>query len=76
MRKPVPWALSGPAAIQRAGEETVLFEGEDFTITEMDVEQAIEQGRERVGDLFAELLTARALTEAEIDVLDGGQNAD
>jgi hypothetical protein len=76
MGKPVPRALLGPAASQRAEEDAVLFEGEDFTITEVDVEQAIEQGHERVGDAFAELLTARALTEAEIDMLDGGQNAD
>jgi hypothetical protein len=76
MGKPVPRALPGPAASQQAEEEAVLFEGEDFTITEMDVEHAIEQGRERVGDAFAELLTARALTEAEIDALDGGQHAD
>ena len=76
MGKPVPRALPRPAAVQRAKEEAVLFEGEDFTITEVDVEQAIEQSRERVGDAFAELLVARALTAAEIDVLDRGQNAD
>lgn len=41
--------------------------------TEDDVEQAIADGRRRVGDEFGDLLTARALTDAEIDALDEQQ---
>lgn len=64
----VPRAL--PAPVQRQDEGEILFEGDDFTITQADVEQAIEDGRRRVGDEFAELLTARTLTDEELEQLD------
>lgn len=61
-----------PRLTQRQEEEPdeVLYEGEDFTITEGDVARAIDEGRRRVGDEFAELLNATALSEAEMDALD------
>ena len=50
----------------------VLFEeGEDVRITEADVSKAIEEARQRVGPEFAELLTAPAMTDEEMDELEG-----
>lgn len=47
-----------PRAVRRQNDEGVLYTGEDFTITEADVDTAIAQARERVGHEFAELLEA------------------
>jgi len=50
----------------------VLFEeGEDVRITEADVSKAIEEARQRVGPELAALLTAPAMTDEEMDELEG-----
>ena len=49
----------------------VLFEEGDVRITEADVSKAIEEARQRVGPEFAELLTAPAMTDEEMDELEG-----
>lgn len=59
--------------VRRADDE-VLYEGEDFTITDADVTRAIEDGRRRVGDEFAELLDAQPLSDEEIGALDGSSD--
>lgn len=45
-------------AVQRQDESAVLYDGDDFTITEQDVDGAIAAARKRVGDEFADLLIA------------------
>jgi hypothetical protein len=52
-----------PRAVRRQDDEDVLYTGEDFTITEADVDAAIAQARARVGDEFAELLEAEEVDE-------------
>ena len=47
----------------RRAEDGVLYEKGDVTITESDVDDAIEMARVRVGDEFASLLTAPAYVE-------------
>ena len=47
---------SYPVVKVRQGE--ILFESEDVVITEEDVDQAIEEGIARTGEIFGELLTA------------------
>lgn len=44
-------------------QDDVLYEGEDFMITEADVEAAIVEGGERVGEEFAELLRGQVIEE-------------
>ena len=56
--------------VQRADEGDVLYEGEDFTITDADVEAAVVEGSERVDEEFAELLRGRILTDEELSALD------
>ena len=53
-----------------AGDEDILYQQGDVKITKNDVERAIEEARERVGPEFAELLTAPAMTEEEMDAVD------
>lgn len=55
----------------RRQEDGVLWEDPDgqFTITEADVQQAIEQGRRMLGDEYASLLTAREITPQEAATL-------
>ena len=48
----------------------ILAQQGDVKITKNDVERAIEEARERVGPEFAELLTAPAMTEEEMDAVD------
>lgn len=62
-------------AVRREDGEGVLFEGEDFSVTEADVDAAIRTARARVGDELGDLLEARPLTDEEMDALDGGQGA-
>ena len=56
-------------AVQRQDDSEVLYKDPDgeFTITEQDVDRAIEEGRRRVGPEFAELLEAEPMTEAEME---------
>jgi hypothetical protein len=58
----------GPTKDSRPDD--VLFDNGDVRITENDVRKAIEEARERVGPEFAELLTAPAMTEEEMDALE------
>ena len=64
-------AVSPPPLVQR--QDDVLYQGDDFTVTENDVEQAIRAARERVGDEFGDLLEARPLTDEESETLDSMQ---
>jgi len=56
---------SWPVAVTRQQEDdgAVLFAEGDVTITEGDVERAIEEGKQRVGPEFAELLEAQPEAE-------------
>lgn len=45
----------------------MLFEDGDVRITEGDVAKAIQEARERVGPEVAELMTAPAMTEEEME---------
>ncbi|NLD44101.1 MAG: hypothetical protein GX657_11475, partial [Chloroflexi bacterium] len=49
----------------------VLYEDDLVTITEADVDTAIAQARRRVGDEFAELLTAPTMTDDDYAALEG-----
>lgn len=51
-------------AMKKRAQDEVLFESPEVTITQDDVDEAIQEARERVGDEFASLLTAPAY-EAE-----------
>ena len=56
-----------PVAVSRQTDDegAVLFAEGDVTITEADVERAIEEGRQRVGPEFAQLLEAEPETKGE-----------
>ena len=56
-----------PVAVSRQtdNEGAALFAEGDVTITEADVERAIEEGRQRVGDEFAQLLEAEPEVERQ-----------
>ena len=54
----------------------ILAEVGGVTISESDVDRAIREARERVGDEFAELLTARAMTEEEMDAIESENQAE
>jgi len=56
---------------KRSKRRGVLFEEGDVRITEADVSKAIEEARQRVGPELAELLTAPAMTDEEMDELEG-----
>jgi hypothetical protein len=43
---------------RRADAQPVLFQGSDFSITQADVDKAVEEARQRVGDEYASLLVA------------------
>ena len=55
----------------RPSDEEILYQQGDVKITKDDVERAIEEARQRVGPEFAELLTAPAMTEEEMDAIEG-----
>jgi hypothetical protein len=42
--------------VRRQAESEVLFQGEDFAITDADVKRAVEEGRRRVGEAWASML--------------------
>lgn len=48
--------------IARQDESEVLYDGDDFTITEQDVDTAISEARKRVDDEFADILVAETDT--------------
>jgi len=59
------------AKVQRQDEGgEVLFSNEEVTITTGDVSRAIDEGGKRVDPEFAELLTAPAMTEEEMDAVE------
>jgi len=47
----------------RRAEDGVLYEKGDVTITQDDVDKAVEEARDRVGDEFASLLVAPEYVE-------------
>jgi len=65
--RPQVWRGVIPAQSATAVTRAVLYENKalGFTITDKDVDTAIEEGRKRVGDEYAELLTAEPMTATE-----------
>ena len=59
-----------PVTRQEDDDDEVLFQGDDFQITQEDVDKANEEGRKRMGEEFHQLLTAREATPEEIDAMD------
>jgi hypothetical protein len=49
----------------------ILAEAGGVKISESDVDRAIREARERVGNEFAELLEAPTMTQEEMDAIDG-----
>jgi len=54
----------------------ILAQQGDVKITKDDVERAIEEARQRVGDEFAELLEAPAMTQEEMDAVERNSQAE
>lgn len=58
--------------IMRADDEAEpVYESGAVVITEQDIEDAINEGRRRVGDEFAQLLDAKPLTDEQLAALGG-----
>ena len=59
------------AVVKRQDAEDVLYQDEEVTITEGDVDRAIHEAGRRVGPEFEELLTAPTLTDEQLAKLGG-----